>query len=61
MGGLIFIDCLSNVIVGVGMVYELVSQVIVVLFEFSVFELELNVLVCCYFLYWGVCDLLGDK
>lgn len=41
-GGLIFIDRLSNVTVGAGMVHEPVSQATAAPSEFSAFELELN-------------------
>ena len=44
-GGLIFIDRLSNVTVGAGMVHEPVSQATAAPSEFSAFELELNALV----------------
>ncbi len=41
-GGLIFIDRLSNVTVGAGMVHEPVSSATAAPSEFSAFELELN-------------------
>ena len=60
-GGLIFIDRLSNVTVGAGMVHEPVSQATAAPSEFSAFELELNALVRRHFPHWGARDLLGDK
>ncbi|EFY2588769.1 TPA: sulfate adenylyltransferase subunit CysN [Shigella flexneri] len=60
-GGLIFIDRLSNVTVGAGMVHEPVSQATAASSEFSAFELELNALVRRHFPHWGARDLLGDK
>ncbi len=58
-GGLIFIDRLSNVTVGAGMVHEPVSQATAAPSEFSAFELELNALVRRHFPHWGARDLLG--
>ncbi|EON8041514.1 sulfate adenylyltransferase subunit CysN [Escherichia coli] len=60
-GGLIFIDRLSNVTVGAGMVHEPVSQATAAPSEFSAFELELNALVRRHFPHWGARDLLGEK
>ena len=60
-GGLIFIDRLSNVTVGAGMVHEPVSQATAAPSEFSAFELELNALVRRHFPHWGARDLLGGK
>ncbi|STM07783.1 sulfate adenylyltransferase [Escherichia coli] len=60
-GGLIFIDRLSNVTVGAGMVHEPVSQATAAPSEFSAFELELNALVRRHFPHWGARDLLGDN
>ncbi|STM16697.1 sulfate adenylyltransferase [Escherichia coli] len=60
-GGLIFIDRLSNVTVGAGMVHEPVSLATAAPSEFSAFELELNALVRRHFPHWGARDLLGDK
>ncbi|EKY9945746.1 sulfate adenylyltransferase subunit CysN [Escherichia coli] len=60
-GGLIFIDRLSNVTVGAGMVHEPVSQATAASSEFSAYELELNALVRRHFPHWGARDLLGDK
>ncbi|EPJ9672362.1 sulfate adenylyltransferase subunit CysN [Citrobacter farmeri] len=60
-GGLIFIDRLSNVTVGAGMVREPIVQETAVPSEFSAFELELNALVRRHFPHWGARDLLGGK
>ncbi len=60
-GGLIFIDRLSNVTVGAGMVHETLSSVKQTPAEFSAFELELNALVRRHFPHWGARDLLGGK
>ncbi|MGL5700748.1 MAG: elongation factor 1-alpha C-terminal domain-related protein, partial [Kluyvera sp.] len=60
-GGLIFIDRLSNVTVGAGMVREPNSQQALEPSSFSPFELELNALVRKHFPHWGACDLLGGS
>ncbi|MFP5596942.1 sulfate adenylyltransferase subunit CysN [Kluyvera sp. 142486] len=60
-GGLIFIDRLTNVTVGAGMVREPNTQDAVTTSEFSAFELELNALVRKHFPHWGARDLLGGK
>lgn len=60
-GGLIFIDRLSNVTVGAGMVREPNTAATAVSSEFSAFELELNALVRKHFPHWGARDLLGGK
>lgn len=60
-GGLIFIDRLSNVTVGAGMVREPIVQETATPSEFSAFELELNALVRRHFPHWGARDLLGGK
>ncbi|EHY0422907.1 sulfate adenylyltransferase subunit CysN [Salmonella enterica] len=60
-GGLIFIDRLSNVTVGAGMVRELDERGATPLVEYSAFELELNALVRRHFPHWDARDLLGDK
>jgi len=60
-GGMIFIDRLSNVTVGAGMVREVHTDAQVVPSEFSAFELELNQLVRKHFPHWGARDLLGGK
>lgn len=59
-GGMIFIDRLSNVTVGAGLVVETLGQQAVPS-EFSAFELELNALVRRHFPHWGARDLLGGK
>ncbi|MWL75416.1 sulfate adenylyltransferase subunit CysN, partial [Escherichia coli] len=59
-GGLIFIDRLTNVTVGAGMVRQPNEEAAVVS-EFSAFELELNALVRKHFPHWGARDLLGGK
>ncbi len=60
-GGLIFIDRLTNVTVGAGMVREPLSAARSQAGEFSAFELELNALVRKHFPHWGARDLLGGK
>ncbi|MEB4674330.1 sulfate adenylyltransferase subunit CysN [Enterobacteriaceae bacterium G50] len=60
-GGLIFIDRLTNVTVGAGMVREPNTTATAVASEFSAFELELNALVRKHFPHWGARDLLGGK
>ncbi len=60
-GGLIFIDRLSNVTVGAGMVHKPKNEAAVASSKFSAFELELNALVRRHFPHWGARDLLGDK
>ena len=60
-GGLIFIDRLTNVTVGAGLVNEPHLQANATPSEFSAFELELNALVRKHFPHWGARDLLGGK
>ncbi|WBM71499.1 sulfate adenylyltransferase subunit CysN [Buttiauxella sp. WJP83] len=60
-GGLIFIDRLTNVTVGAGMVREPQQEVYQEPSAFSAFELELNALVRRHFPHWGARDLLGGK
>ncbi len=60
-GGLIFIDRLTNVTVGAGLVREALEQVYQDNGAFSAFELELNALVRRHFPHWGARDLLGGK
>lgn len=60
-GGLIFIDRLSNVTVGAGMVREPQEAVYQEPSAYSAFELELNALVRRHFPHWGARDLLGGK
>lgn len=58
-GGMIFIDRLSNVTVGAGLVREALTSVYQENHDFSAFELELNALVRRHFPHWGARDLLG--
>lgn len=60
-GGLIFIDRLSNVTVGAGMVREPQEDVYQEPSAYGAFELELNALVRRHFPHWGARDLLGGK
>ena len=60
-GGMIFIDRLSNVTVGAGMVNQPNADAVAAPSEFSAFELELNALVRKHFPHWGARDLLGGK
>ncbi len=60
-GGLIFIDRLTNVTVGAGLVREVIEQVYQDKDAFSAFEIELNALVRRHFPHWGARDLLGGK
>ncbi|CAI8799016.1 sulfate adenylyltransferase subunit CysN [Kosakonia quasisacchari] len=60
-GGIIFIDRLSNVTVGAGMVRAVYVQQPASTSEFSAFELELNQLIRKHFPHWGARDLLGGK
>ncbi|PLR38574.1 sulfate adenylyltransferase subunit CysN [Chimaeribacter coloradensis] len=60
-GGMIFIDRLTNVTVGAGMVREALETVFEEPRAFSAFELELNALVRRHFPHWGARDLLGGK
>ncbi|MFS2225398.1 sulfate adenylyltransferase subunit CysN [Pantoea sp. B65] len=60
-GGMIFIDRLSNVTVGAGMIREPQHDVAQNRTDFSAFELELNALVRRHFPHWGARDLLGGQ
>lgn len=60
-GGMIFIDRLSNVTVGAGMIREAKEDAIQASGEFSAFELEFNALVRRHFPHWGARDLSGGK
>ena len=60
-GGLIFIDRLSNVTVGAGLVREPLQSAQQIPVEFSPFELEFNALVRRHFPHWNARDLLGGK
>ncbi|WP_342754105.1 sulfate adenylyltransferase subunit CysN [Pantoea sp. MBD-2R] len=58
-GGMIFIDRLSNVTVGAGMIREPQEEAVQENGNFSAFELELNALVRRHFPHWGARDLLS--
>ncbi|ACS84673.1 sulfate adenylyltransferase subunit CysN [Musicola paradisiaca] len=61
-GGMIFIDRLSNVTVGAGLVREPIEQDDARNSgRYSEFELELNALIRRHFPHWGARDLLGGK
>lgn len=61
-GGLIFIDRLSNVTVGAGMVSALLEDdTASTASEYGAFELELNALVRKHFPHWGARDLTGGR
>lgn len=60
-GGMIFIDRLTNVTVGAGLVREALASVYQEQDSYSAFELELNSLVRRHFPHWGARDLLGGK
>lgn len=60
-GGMIFIDRLSNVTVGAGMIHEPQIDAPRAAGEFSAFELELNALVRRHFPHWNARDLLGGQ
>ncbi|WP_130831403.1 sulfate adenylyltransferase subunit CysN [[Erwinia] mediterraneensis] len=60
-GGLIFIDRLTNVTVGAGMVNEPLANATRNAGEYSDFELELNALIRRHFPHWGARDLLGGQ
>ncbi|HCD8357236.1 TPA: sulfate adenylyltransferase subunit CysN [Klebsiella quasipneumoniae] len=60
-GGLIFIDRLTNVTVGAGMVNEPHLQAPTSASQYSAFELELNQLIRKHFPHWDARDLLGGK
>lgn len=60
-GGMIFIDRLSNVTVGAGMIHQPNLDAPVNRGEFSAFELELNALVRRHFPHWNARDLLGGQ
>ena len=60
-GGLIFIDRLTNVTVGAGMVREPNEQAQAGASQYSAFELELNQFIRKHFPHWDARDLLGGK
>ena len=61
MGGLIFIDRLSNVTVGAGLIRETRNTPIQTTTQYDAFEVELNQLIRRHFPHWGARDLLGGK
>ncbi|AFP84549.1 sulfate adenylyltransferase subunit CysN [secondary endosymbiont of Ctenarytaina eucalypti] len=61
IGGMIFIDRLSNVTVGAGMVRKTLKDACLKHGNYSAFERDLNALVRRYFPHWGATGLLGDK
>ena len=61
MGGLIFIDRLSNVTVGAGLIRETRDNSIQTTTQYDAFEIELNQLIRRHFPHWGARDLLGGK
>lgn len=60
-GGLIFIDRLSNVTVGAGLIRETLANQQETTSQYDTFELELNQLIRRHFPHWGTRDLLGGK
>ncbi|GLR08409.1 sulfate adenylyltransferase subunit CysN [Mixta theicola] len=60
-GGMIFIDRLSNVTVGAGMIRQPQQQATASHGEFSAFELELNALIRRHFPHWEARDLQAGK
>ncbi|PLK58901.1 sulfate adenylyltransferase subunit CysN [Candidatus Palibaumannia cicadellinicola] len=60
-GGMIFIDRLTNVTVGAGMVCQPLQDVYRQSNTYSKFELEFNALLRQHFPHWGVRDLLGGQ
>ncbi|CAB5549088.1 sulfate adenylyltransferase subunit CysN [Providencia hangzhouensis] len=60
-GGMIFIDRLTNVTVGAGLVRETQAPAFDQPSDFSEFEIELNKLVRRHFPHWGARDVLGGK
>lgn len=60
-GGLIFIDRMSNVTVGAGMIREPQSAAASGVAQFSEFERDLNALIRRHFPHWGASDLTGGS
>lgn len=58
-GGFIFIDPLSNVTVGAGLVNQRLEQPTAETASYGAFELELNALIRRHFPHWGARDLLA--
>lgn len=56
-GGIIFIDKITNITVGIGMVYKPLKEIKHKLSKYSIFELELNKLIRYHFPHWGTHDL----
>lgn len=61
IGGMIFIDRLSNVTVGAGMVRQPLQDVYHTPGNYGALELALNALVCRHFPHWNAHNLLEDK
>lgn len=61
MGGLIFIDRLTNVTVGAGLIREAQDKPLQATTQYDAFEVELNQLIRRHFPHWGARDLLGGK
>ncbi|MEW5288406.1 sulfate adenylyltransferase subunit CysN [Erwinia papayae] len=60
-GGMIFIDRLSNVTVGAGMIREVRQDRVQAAANYSAFELEFNALVRRHFPHWGARDISGGE
>lgn len=60
-GGMIFIDRLSNVTVGAGMIREVKQDRGQAAGNYSAFELEFNALVRRHFPHWGARDISGGE
>lgn len=60
-GGLIFIDRLSNVTVGAGLIRKTLDNTQETTPQYDTFELELNQLIRRHFPHWGARDLVGGK
>ncbi|MCK9781107.1 sulfate adenylyltransferase subunit CysN [Proteus columbae] len=61
IGGLIFIDRLTNVTVGAGLIREAQDKPLQATTQYDAFEVELNQLIRRHFPHWGARDLLGGK
>lgn len=60
-GGMIFIDRLSNITAGAGMINQPQTKMLAQTSQYSDFELELNALVRRRFPHWKARDLLGEN
>lgn len=60
-GGMIFIDRLTNVTVGAGLVREGIDKAVSVTSNYSAFELELNSLIRRHFPHWEARDILNGR